>query len=109
MAKTAICAEKAEPDSNTADRFARAPYFIIFDESDDSYTVHENLMNQAHGAGPKAVETLLEMEISAAVGPQLGENAVRAAKAGGLEIYMQENGTVLENYQMYKEGKLKKM
>lgn len=105
--KIALCSKENNIDSMVDERFARAKYFIIFD-TDNSETkdfkVIENSLDDAHGAGPKAIQLLADEGVSVIIAPPLGKNAQIAAEAARIEIVEQINSSVKNNLDNYLKG-----
>ncbi|MEO2151051.1 MAG: NifB/NifX family molybdenum-iron cluster-binding protein, partial [Thermococcus sp.] len=81
--------------------FARAPAFLIVDVDENGNVVGEKViqnpaMNAAGGAGPLAVQTLINEGVEAIVAPQVGPNALGAIQAAGIKLYQVAPGTSVE-------------
>ncbi|WP_297552286.1 NifB/NifX family molybdenum-iron cluster-binding protein, partial [Thermococcus sp.] len=81
--------------------FARAPAFLIVDVDENGNVVGEKViqnpaMNAAGGAGPLAVQTLINEGVEAIVAPQVGPNALGAIQAAGIKLYQVAPGTPVE-------------
>jgi predicted Fe-Mo cluster-binding NifX family protein len=69
-------------------RFARAPYFVFVDtETGKAESVENPLVNAVGGVGPRAVQMFSERGATAAITGQVGGNAARALKEGGIKVY----------------------
>ncbi len=85
-------------EDTVAPVFGRAQTFTIVDvdengEVRDVKVIQNPAMNAAGGAGPMAIQTLLNEGVEAIVAPQLGPNAAMAAQAAGLRVYTVAPGT----------------
>ncbi len=79
-------------DDTVAPVFGRAQTFTIVDvdekgEAKEVKVVQNPAVGAAGGAGPMAVQTLINEGVEAIVAPQLGPNAAMAAQAAGLRVY----------------------
>ncbi|MGI6783518.1 MAG: NifB/NifX family molybdenum-iron cluster-binding protein [Aminivibrio sp.] len=93
-----------------ADRFARAPWFLI---ADGDGKILDSLENDAggeqHGAASKALMTLSEKKVSVVLAPRLGPNAMGFMKQANMEAYCAEGMTVREALDGYRAGALEKL
>ncbi|AIF69701.1 hypothetical protein PAP_06520 [Palaeococcus pacificus DY20341] len=80
--------------------FARAPTFTIVDVENDEITNVKTLQNQAvyagGGAGPMAVQMLINEGVDTVIVPQIGPNAVGALQAAGIKYYTFAPGTPIK-------------
>jgi len=89
-------------NAKIADRFGRAETFTIIDidistGSVLSVKVIENpAINEARGAGVKAVQKLAEEGVTIAVGPTPGPHALMALRASGIKFYEARGESVIE-------------
>ncbi|WP_024821261.1 NifB/NifX family molybdenum-iron cluster-binding protein [Aminobacterium mobile] len=94
-----IAAAVNEPTikSLIAERFARAPYFIIVDENGNLLEAIENTnAEQGHGAGGAAVRLLSKHNIDLVIVPRLGPNAEEALAQAGIKHFKAEGLTLEE-------------
>jgi predicted Fe-Mo cluster-binding NifX family protein len=104
----AISSEGTTPSSMIASRFARAPYFLVFDDSGNLAETLTNMTSDAaHGAGGKAVQLLSGKGVTAVVGPMFGPNACVALKAAGIKIFEARDMTVEEALKKVTGGEIK--
>ena len=93
-------------------RFGRSEYFLIYDEDTDKVSSFNNnaIDNEAHGAGPKTVQKLMEFEADVLItGNGPGGNASTVLKSTNIVTYVGAgNMTVKDAYEAYKNGKLEK-
>lgn len=85
MKLAAIPAMEKNLESFISERFARAPYFYLYNVEERTGEWIESGINDAHGAGTKAVQKLAESGIDCAFGVNIGENAAEALSAAGIE------------------------
>jgi len=91
-------------------RFGRTDYFLLYDEefnqlkSLDNRTIGED----AHGAGPKTVQTLSELQPDVLItGNGPGRNAIRALEVMNVKIYVGAGKmTAGEAFEAYKNNVL---
>jgi len=107
--KIAIPSSGETPDSIVADRFARADYFIIYDDTTGEYSVIPNSGVGAHGAGPRVVQMLAREGADVLIIPGMGQNAFGATLAAGIKPYIAKPGTVKQNIEWFKEGILEEL
>ena len=107
--KIAIPSSGKTLDSIVADRFARAEYFIIYDDVKNDYTVVPNSEVGAHGMGPKVVQMLAREGADVLIIPGMGRNAFDATVAAGIKPYMAKPGTVGQNIEWFKQGILEEL
>lgn len=110
MMVTAIPSEGKDGSSRMAERFARAPYFIIFDDKGQVIRSLENGSTvMAHGAGGNAVKILAENGIDSVIVPQLGPNAAIALKAAQIKVFETCSDTVDSIIGKYLKGELNQL
>ena len=97
-------------DSDIDPRFGRTEFFFIYDEENEAVETMDNreIMNQAHGAGPKTAQQLFEYKIDALItGNGPGGNAMSVIEQTGVKVYTGAGGmTVKEAYQAFGNGLL---
>ena len=94
-----IAAAVNEPSltSSIAERFARAPYFVILDEEGTLLeTIQNPLLEQGHGAGGAAARLLSKYNIDIVIVPHVGPNAEDALKLAGIKYIKAEGLTQKE-------------
>lgn len=107
--KVMIPVSEKSMDSVMDERFARAPFFAVIDTKTDEVEWIENTMAEAHGAGPKVVQFFVNKGVDAFVGPQFGENAIKAIHAANVKAYVAEKKTVTELVKELKNGQLQEI
>jgi predicted Fe-Mo cluster-binding NifX family protein len=86
--KIAIAANGPTKEDLVADRFARAPYFIVYNQDDLSFsTIKNDGINASSGASVEAAKILLEHEIDVVLAPKLGDKAFAALNAMEIEAF----------------------
>jgi predicted Fe-Mo cluster-binding NifX family protein len=108
--KIAFTARGNNLDAGIDPRFGRAEYLIFIDDETEKMEVADNtsIKNEAHGAGPKTAQLLLENKPDVLItGNGPGGNAASALERGKVKIYIgADQMTVKEAYEAYKDGKL---
>ncbi len=104
--RIAIPVEEKSEDAKLSDRFARAPFFIIFDEDKNEVEYYENTDLDAHGMGPKTTRLLSDKNVQVLITKDVGANALTALQGVGIEIYRAIPGSAKDNLHAWKEGKL---
>ena len=89
-------------------RFGRAPFFLLYDLTSDSFAIHDNAESvaAAQGAGIRAAETVARAGAGAVVTGHVGPKAFRALAAAGVKIHLCAAPTVAAALALYREGKL---
>ncbi len=72
--------------------FARAPAFLIADVDENGNVINSKVVQNSAamaggGAGPMAVQTLINEKVEGVIVPQLGPNALGALQAAGVKVY----------------------
>ena len=101
--KIAISSSGKTLDSALDPRFGRCAWFLIIDPADMSYEVFDNQnAAQSSGAGIQAAQFLADKNVSAVITGHVGPNAAQTLSAAGIEIFTQEQGTIRELVERYK-------
>lgn len=105
----AVASQGQEPSSMVAERFGRAPWFLIFDDNGVYSSSLENTsVSMAHGAGGQTVSLLASEGVNVVIGPQFGPNAVTSLKRGSIDAFEASAMLCSDAVKSCKEGKLKK-
>ncbi len=96
--KIAIPTNGGGLNDTVAPVFARAPSFYIADVDEKGNVTSERVVQNGAamaggGAGPMAVQTLINEGVDAVVVPQVGPNALGALQAAGVQVYQVAPGT----------------
>ena len=101
--KIAISSSGKSLDSALDPRFGRCAWFLIIDAADMSYEVFDNqTAAQSSGAGIQAAQFLADKNVSAVITGHVGPNATQTLSAAGIEIFAQQQGTIREVVERYK-------
>ncbi len=108
--KVAIPVMGTAEDSLVETRFARASTFAIVDVDSGSVEFVQNpAASAAGGAGPKAVQFLVDQGVEAVVAGQIGPNAQNALRSAGIKAYQAVGGTLKEVIEKFKAGELREI
>ncbi len=107
--KMLLATKEPTLDSDFDERFARARYFLIYDESNQTTTVIDNAKELAHGAGLQAVQVAIDNDVDVILSAKPGENALKAIKAANIKIYDIGGLSPKEAIEKLKLGQLKEL
>ncbi|WP_297465715.1 NifB/NifX family molybdenum-iron cluster-binding protein [Thermococcus sp.] len=99
--KIAIPTNGGGLNDTVAPVFARAPAFYIVEVDENGNVISEKIIQNpasaaGGGAGPMAVQTLINEGVEAIIAPQVGPNALGAIQAAGIKLYQVSPGTPVE-------------
>ncbi|WP_409227241.1 NifB/NifX family molybdenum-iron cluster-binding protein [Gudongella sp. SC589] len=105
-----IPADIEDMDGPVSGSFGRAPYYFIYDnEKKIGHFVQNTAANAQGGAGVKAAQILVDQKVEVAISPQLGENAAMVLRDANIELFMPEDGSLMDNVLLFKDGKLEQL
>jgi predicted Fe-Mo cluster-binding NifX family protein len=105
--KIAISSSGKNLDSALDPRFGRCAWFVVVDPADMSYEAFDNQnATQSSGAGIQVAQFLADKNVSAVITGHVGPNAVQTLSAAGIEIFAQQQGTIREVVERYKNKRL---
>ncbi len=106
MMKIAVPASDTAPAAPIEARFARAPYFLVFDVECGMWEIVENtqVLNAVQGAGIQAAETLVRHQVTALLTTHCGPKAFRALQAAGITVYIGITGAIDQAVQLLRAG-----
>ena len=111
--KILITTKGDEWDSLVDSRFGRASYYILYDEDSDSFEAYSNEENQnaTHGAGIQAGQKVAELGAGVVITGHVGPKASATLKNSQVKVYSfsNDNLTVREAYQQFKEDSLREL
>lgn len=109
--KVAVSSSGPKADSRVESRFARAPWFMIYDPAARTWQSFDNSKTAENpsGAGKEAARVLVDRGVNVVLTGYCGTNACRALSAAGVRIYEVSGGTVAEALRAYQAGKLKEL
>ncbi len=92
----AVPAEGREPSAKLSTRFARAPWFVLYDSDADRWSVLENLqaLDSPQGAGIQAAQMLERHGVQAVITPHCGPKAFRVLQAASIAVYLDSSDEV---------------
>ena len=107
--KLMITAKGDNLNSTIDERYGRAEYFIIYDtDSDDFEAIRNPFLNDQGGVGVSTAKFTIEKGVNAIISGSYGPNAMDVLKVSNIKLYKAVPGTVKENIELFKEGKLQK-
>ncbi len=94
--------------SLTSERFARAPFFVIYNKEEKSFVYVDNIAKEENsGAGAKASKILFDHNVDVVLVPKLGPKSVKALEGFEIKAYQYpEQLNVEEVILLYLESKL---
>ena len=105
--KIAISSSGKTLDSPIDPRFGRCACFLVIDPADMRYEVFDNQSAaQSSGAGIQAAQFLAGKNVAAVITGHVGPNAVQTLSAAGIEIFAEQQGTIKEVVERYKNDGL---
>jgi len=105
--KIVMPVEEQSVDSNICQSFGRTPYFLIYDmATNESIYVDNSAIATQGGAGIKAAQIIVDHKAKGLITPRCGEKAAAVIKAANIDMYKAIEGSVLENINAFKVGKL---
>ena len=91
-------------------RFGRCGYFTLYETDTNDVEIIENeAVRSGGGAGISSGQLMVEKNVKAIITGNVGPNAMSVLSAAGLEIYKGSKGSVRENYEGFKAGKLERI
>ena len=98
--------EKNDRQSEVHNHFGSAPHFVVVDtETDDSHHIDNQNLDHTHGNCQPLV-ALGGNRVDAVVVGGIGGGALRKLLSNGIKTYRAVEGTVQENLELIKDGKL---
>jgi predicted Fe-Mo cluster-binding NifX family protein len=105
--KIAASSSSNNLDSQIDPRFGRCAYFLIVDTDDMNFEAFNNeSIALGGGAGIQAAQFVASKGAKAILTGNVGPNAVKTLGAAGVEVFVGQNGTVVEAVERYKNGNL---
>jgi predicted Fe-Mo cluster-binding NifX family protein len=108
--KILISSKGNQIDSNADNRFARAECFVVYNTDSKEYTfIDNNAKDGAHGAGPKAAQIVIDLNIDVLITGNLGPRALAVIENTNIKSYRINGNTIEENIKNYLDGKLEEI
>ena len=105
--KVAISAAGKDMNAQIDPRFGRCMCFIIVETDDMSYESFDNeSIALSGGAGIQSASFIVSKGVKAVLTGNCGPKAMQTLDAGGVEIYLGQQGTVAEAVERFKTGQL---
>ncbi len=91
--------------------FGRTKKFIVIDDVSMNYELIDNNQNlqAAQGAGIQSAQNIAEGGAQVVITLHCGPKAYKVLSGSGIKVYVGKKGTVKENLEAYKAGKLAAM
>lgn len=105
--KIAIPAEEKTVNCPVCQSFGRTPFYVFYntENGETEYFINE-AANNAGGAGIRASQSVVDSKAEAIITYRLGQNSANVLNAAGIKMYKAEEGTVNDNIELFKQGKL---
>ena len=105
--KIIVPVESKSLDTPVCQSFGRTPLFVLVDtERGTEEFLDNSAATSQGGAGIKASQMLADNGAEAVITYRLGQNAADVLIAANIKIYKAQDGTVKENVEKFKDGKL---
>jgi predicted Fe-Mo cluster-binding NifX family protein len=105
-----ICITAQTPDRNAvvAQRFGRAPHFVIYDEEDETFELIKNIQNMAAaaGAGVQSGTAVAEAGADLVLTGHIGPKAMSVLQRADIQVAVGAQGTVSDAIEAYRRGDL---
>lgn len=106
--KVAVSSSGRDLDSQIDPRFGRCSYFMIVETDDMSYEAFENEnLALGGGAGISSAQFVSSKGAGAVLTGNCGPNAVQTLSAAGVQLFVNQTGTVKQAIERYKNGELR--
>jgi predicted Fe-Mo cluster-binding NifX family protein len=107
--KVAISSSGDTLQSEVDSRFARCPYYVIYDtESENSEAIENKSVMAGGGAGVQSAQALSDIGVKAVISGNVGPSAFRVLSVASIEIYSGASGSIEEVIKKFKKGEYKK-
>ena len=93
---TALAAEGPTLDAVPAERFGRAPYFVLVEDGNLVEAIPNQEAQGSSGVGGRVVMQLVQKGVRRVVAPQFGPKAQTALDAAGIEALPLTGGPTLK-------------
>ena len=109
--KIFVTAQQPTTESEVDPRFGRARYFMVYDDSTDSWSQEDNVQNlqAAQGAGIQAASNVVNKGCNVLISGHCGPKAFSILSKAGVSVYTVKSGSVKNAVELFNEGKLEKI
>lgn len=109
--KICVTSSGATLESPFDNRFGRAPYFIIYNSDNKSFSAIDNSVNikASQGAGIQAAQLIVDSGAKVLLTNNLGPKAGELIYASGITVYQVETDSVQMAIDLYLKGELKEL
>ncbi len=106
LMKICITSSGNSLESQTDQRFGRCGYFIIWDDTNNTFEAIANPnIDAGSGAGIQSAQLVVAKKVSAVITGQVGPKAEQVLQAAKLQIITGESGSVKDAIEKYKSEK----
>ena len=107
--KICITSYGKDLESKVEPRFGRSPYFIIWEDADNSFEciVNPNI-NETSGAGIKSAQLIVDKGVKVVLSGQIGPKAAKVLESAMVEVVEGVTGTIKEAIEFYQSKDVKK-
>jgi predicted Fe-Mo cluster-binding NifX family protein len=105
--RIAVTSEGETLESQVDPRFGRASVFLVVDTENMAFEAVKNNqnLNLAQGAGIQAAQNVIQHKPDVVLTGNCGPKAFKVLQAGGVDVVVGVQGTVLEAVKAFIEGK----
>jgi len=108
--KIFVSAQGNELESPASEIFGRAPLYVCVESDTMKAESYANPAIKAQsGAGIEAAQWLIDHGAQAVISANIGPKALRVFKEAGIPVYHGQKGSVRENIELWKLGKLQQL
>ncbi len=108
--KIAMPVDNSNLKSTVSSSFGRAPYFLIYEtDTKKAEFIDNGAVASQGGAGIKAAQTIVDSGAQALITPQCGENAAKVINAADIDIYKNQENSIINTIESFTLGKLPKL
>jgi len=92
-------------ESQIDQRFGRCSYFIIWDDTDNTFEAIANPnIDAGSGAGIQSAQLVVAKQVSMVITGEIGPKAEQVLKASNIKIIIGENGDIKRVIEKYKKA-----
>ncbi len=104
----AVPAEEKGSAAAVSTRFARAPWYVLYDSETGEWSALQNVqaLDSSQGAGIQAAQLLERAQVRVVLTPHCGPKAFRVLQAASIAVCLAGGGTVEQVVGRYLAGEL---
>jgi predicted Fe-Mo cluster-binding NifX family protein len=109
--KILITASNNDINGMVEERFGRAPWFIIYDSENNTFTPHDNSENsdRSHAAGVGSSGRAADLGAKVVLTGNIGPKAAEGLNVAGIEAYSASGLSIKDAIEKYKNNELKRL